>query len=158
MDQTAMTSSRLRWICACGLAISLYSLYVKFKLGENENYRPMCDVGDNVSCSLVFKSQYGDGFGLSTKIFGRQMPKLNPPNGAFGCAFYLMYFLSSFFEQRWLCLAQLVVCSLALLLCVYLGFLLVFVFYNCCVVCLTIYIIQSWLFLEVFSRYRRLYL
>ncbi|KAH8284619.1 hypothetical protein KR018_008215 [Drosophila ironensis] len=154
MDQVEMTSSRLRSICACGLAISLYSLYVKLKLGEDQNYRPMCDVMDYVSCSLVFKSNYGDAFGLSPKW----VPELNQPNGAIGTGFYLLYFISTFFENRWLCLAQLVICSITLLLCVYLGFLLVFVFYNCCVVCVTIYIIQSWLFLEVFGRYRRLYL
>jgi len=58
MEQVDGTTSRLRWICACGLAISVYSLYVKMKLEEDENYRPMCDVNENISCSLVFKSVY----------------------------------------------------------------------------------------------------
>ncbi|KAH8321957.1 hypothetical protein KR067_013596 [Drosophila pandora] len=159
MNRARTTSTRLRWICAFGLAISLYSLYVKLKLGKDENYRPICDVADYVSCSLVFKSNYGDNFGFNTKLFYEQIPKnLNQPNGAIGCVFYLLYFLSSFFEHRWLCVAQLIICSFTLILCFYLGFLLVFVFYNCCVVCVTIYIIQTWLFLEVFRRYKRLYM
>ncbi|EDV37444.1 uncharacterized protein Dana_GF11407 [Drosophila ananassae] len=159
MNRARTTSTRLRWICAFGLAISLYSLYVKLKLGKDENYKPICDVADYVSCSLVFKSNYGDNFGFNTKLFYEQIPKnLNQPNGAIGCVFYLLYFLSSFFEHRWLCVAQLIICSFTLILCFYLGFLLVFVFYNCCVVCVTIYIIQTWLFLEVFRRYKRLYM
>ncbi|KAH8328861.1 hypothetical protein KR074_007281 [Drosophila pseudoananassae] len=177
MNRARTTSTRLRWICAFGLAISLYSFYVKLKLGKDENYKPICDVADYVSCSLVFKSNYGDNFGFNTKLFYEQIPKnLNQPNGAIGCVFYLLYFLScewkyslilkltnnsyisAFFEHRWLCVAQLITCTFTLILCFYLGFLLVFVFYNCCVVCVTIYIIQTWLFLEVFRRYKRLYM
>ncbi|XP_017077762.1 vitamin K epoxide reductase complex subunit 1 [Drosophila eugracilis] len=153
MEQTGdSTTSRLRWVCACGLAISLYSLYVKMKLKEDENYKPMCDVNENISCSLVFKSVYGDGFGLS------EITKLSSPNGAIGCVFYVLYFLSSFFKHKWICLAQLIVCTLTLLLCAYLGFLLLFVFYDCCLVCLVIYIVHTWLFQEVLRRYRRLYM
>ncbi|EDW91874.1 vitamin K epoxide reductase complex subunit 1 [Drosophila yakuba] len=152
MEQADSTASRLRWICVCGLAVSVYSLYVKMKLKEDENYRPMCDVNDNMSCSLVFKSGYGDGFGLGN------ITQVNAPNGAIGCIFYVLYFLSSFFYHRWLCLAQLIICTLTLLLCVYLGFLLLFVFYDCCLVCVTIYFIHTWLFQEVLRRYRRLYM
>nr|XP_016928307.1 vitamin K epoxide reductase complex subunit 1 [Drosophila suzukii] len=152
MEQVDDSTSRLRWICACGLAISVYSLYVKMKLEEDENYRPMCDVNENISCSLVFKSVYGEGFGLG------EITKLNFPNGAIGCVFYLLYFLSSFYQNHWLCLAQLVICTLTLFLCVYLGFLLLFVFYDCCLVCLAIYFIHTWLFQEVVRRYRRLYM
>ncbi|XP_052839112.1 LOW QUALITY PROTEIN: vitamin K epoxide reductase complex subunit 1 [Drosophila gunungcola] len=152
MEQADSTTSRLRWICACGLAISVYSLYVKKKLEEDENYRPICDVNDNISCSLVFKSIYGDGFGLS------KITKINYPNGVIGCVFYVLYFVSSFFKHQWLCLAQLLICTLTLFLCVYLAFLLLFFFYDCCLVCLAIYLIHTWLFQEVVRRYRRLYL
>jgi len=43
MEEVYSTASRLRGICVCGLAISVYSLYVKMKLKEDENYRPMCE-------------------------------------------------------------------------------------------------------------------
>ncbi|XP_016967805.1 vitamin K epoxide reductase complex subunit 1 isoform X1 [Drosophila biarmipes] len=152
MEQVNSTASRLRWICTCGLAISVYSLYVKMKMEEDENYRPMCDVNENISCSLVFKSVYGEGFGLG------KITKLNLPNGAIGCVFYVLYFLSSFYQNQWLCLAQLMICTLTLFLCVYLGFLLLFVFYDCCLVCLAIYLIHTWLFQEALRRYRRLYM
>ncbi|XP_017015656.2 vitamin K epoxide reductase complex subunit 1 isoform X2 [Drosophila takahashii] len=152
MEQANSTTSRLRWICACGVVISVYSLYVKVKLEEDKNYRPMCDVNENISCSIVFKSVYGEGFGLG------KITKLNSPNGAIGIVFYVLYFLSSFFQHQWLCLAQLIICTLTLFLCVYLGFLLLFVFYDCCLVCLAIYLIHTWLFQEVLRRYRRLYM
>ncbi|XP_017015657.2 vitamin K epoxide reductase complex subunit 1 isoform X1 [Drosophila takahashii] len=89
MEQANSTTSRLRWICACGVVISVYSLYVKVKLEEDKNYRPMCDVNENISCSIVFKSVYGEGFGLG------KITKLNSPNGAIGIVFYVLYFLSS---------------------------------------------------------------
>ncbi|XP_020803777.1 vitamin K epoxide reductase complex subunit 1 [Drosophila serrata] len=150
MDPAGSESSRLRWICIMGLVISWYSLYVKFRLDADADYKPICDVHDNISCSLVFKSIYGNGFGLSSKG--------SPPNGAIGCVFYVAYFLSSFFEHKWLCLAQLLLCTVTLFLCIYLAFLLVFVFQDICLVCLAIYLIHTWLFQEVWRRYRRLYM
>lgn len=49
--------SRLRWLCFCGLLISLYSLYVKIQLDHDENYTAMCDLAEQVSCTAVFKSE-----------------------------------------------------------------------------------------------------
>ncbi|XP_034654008.1 vitamin K epoxide reductase complex subunit 1 [Drosophila subobscura] len=153
------TNARLRWICICGLAISLYSLYVKWQLDHNADYVAMCDLAEKVSCTAVFKSDYGRGFGLTQLLFGSTSSSyLNPPNGAIGSVFYVLLFVSSFFEHRWLCLLQLLLSILTLLLCFYLGLLLLFVLFDCCVVCLLIYVLHTLLFLEVHGRYKRLHL
>ncbi|EDW33574.1 GL11799 [Drosophila persimilis] len=158
-EETTATGARLRWICICGLAISLYSLYVKMQLDQDADYVAMCDLAEKVSCTAVFKSDYGRGFGLTQLLFGSTSNYyLNPPNGAIGSVFYVLLFASSFFELRWMCLLQLLVSILTLLLCFYLGFLLIFVLFDCCVVCLLIYVVHTLLFLEVHGRYKRLYL
>lgn len=46
-----------------GVWISYYSQYVKSKSQSDNNYKAYCDIGF-VSCSKVFRSEYGDLFGL----------------------------------------------------------------------------------------------
>ncbi|EDW74872.1 uncharacterized protein Dwil_GK19102 [Drosophila willistoni] len=152
------SANRLRFLCLCGLAISIYSLYIKIQLDNNENYRAMCDIAEQISCTAVFKSDYGRGFGLTRLIFGSSSTFLNPPNGAIGCVYYFLFLASSFYECRWLCIFQLVISILTLILCCYLGGLLLFVLYDLCIVCVIIYVIHVLLLWQVFGRYKHLYL
>lgn len=46
-----------------GVWISFYTQYVKYKSQSDNSYRAFCDIG-SVSCTKVFRSEYGDGFGL----------------------------------------------------------------------------------------------
>ncbi|XP_030369148.1 vitamin K epoxide reductase complex subunit 1-like [Scaptodrosophila lebanonensis] len=154
---TFVSGSRLRMLCITGLLISIYSMYVKLQLDRDANYTAMCDLAEKVSCTAVFKSDYGRGFGLTQLIFGASSTYLNPPNGIIGIVFYSLLFVSSFYENRWLCIFQLMAAFVTLLLCVYLGGLLLFVLCECCVVCLLIYVLHTALFLEVRGRYKRLY-
>ncbi|EDW05011.1 GH23561 [Drosophila grimshawi] len=151
------TATRLRLLCLCGLLISIYSLYVKIQLDHDENYAALCDLAESVSCTAVFKSDYGRGFGLTQLIVGESNDYLNPPNGSIGIVFYTLLFLTSFYERRWLCQLQLLAAILTLLLCVYLGALLLLVLYDCCVVCVLIYLVHILLFLEIYGRYKRNY-
>ncbi|KAM8713568.1 hypothetical protein ACLKA7_013830 [Drosophila subpalustris] len=157
IDSATSSSVRLRWLCICGLAISIYSLYVKIQLDYDENYTALCDLAEQVSCTAVFKSDYGRGFGLTQLIFGSSSDYLNPPNGSIGVVFYVLLFLSSFYERRWICQLQLMAAIITLLLCFYLGGLLLLVLYDCCIVCVLIYAVHTLLFLEVYERYRRIY-
>ncbi|XP_051860116.1 vitamin K epoxide reductase complex subunit 1 isoform X3 [Drosophila albomicans] len=87
--------TRLRVLCICGLVISIYSLYVKVQLDYDDSYAAMCDLAEQVSCTAVFKSEYGRGFGLTQLIFGASSTYLNPPNGSIGVVFYVLLFISS---------------------------------------------------------------
>ncbi|XP_032586431.1 vitamin K epoxide reductase complex subunit 1 [Drosophila mojavensis] len=152
------TKFRLRVLCLCGLLISIYTLYVKIQLDHDANYKAMCDLAEQVSCTAVFKSDFGRGFGLTRLVFDANSTHLHPSNGSIGIAFYTLLLASSFFERRWLCQLQLLFAVLTLVLCVYLGGLLLLVLNDCCVVCVLIYGIHMLLLTEVYGRYKRLYL
>ncbi|XP_023164210.1 vitamin K epoxide reductase complex subunit 1 [Drosophila hydei] len=152
------TKFRLRLLCLCGLLISIYTLYVKIQLDHDANYKAMCDLAEQVSCTAVFKSDFGRGFGLTRLVFDANSTYLHPSNGSIGIAFYTLLFITSFFESRWLCQLQLLFAVLTLILCVYLGGLLLLVLNDCCVVCVLIYGVHMLLLSEVYGRYKRLYL
>lgn len=56
--------------CWCGIALSLYALWVEVQKHRNPLYVAMCDLGDNMKCSrvltsqLVFYRQLSDSDGL----------------------------------------------------------------------------------------------
>lgn len=124
-------------------------------------------------------SSFGRGFGLTRLVFDANSTHLHPSNGSIGIAFYTLLLASceclqmratfryyscilfptlAFFERRWLCQLQLLFAVLTLVLCVYLGGLLLLVLNDCCVVCVLIYGIHMLLLTEVYGRYKRLYL
>ncbi|RDD41557.1 Vitamin K epoxide reductase complex subunit 1 [Trichoplax sp. H2] len=70
-----------------GLALSVYALHVETTKESNKNYKAFCDFGASISCSKVFTSKYGKGFGLIAPIFG-QHSSLNQPNSIYGIIFY----------------------------------------------------------------------
>ena len=37
--------------------------YLLIKASKDEEYRPLCDIDDQISCSAVFTSKYARGFG-----------------------------------------------------------------------------------------------
>lgn len=65
------------------VGLSIYSVYVESRAEEDENYEALCDINPKISCTKVFTSEYGKGFGLSI------LPDaLKLPNGIYGIAFY----------------------------------------------------------------------
>ena len=48
----------------------------------------MCDIDENTSCTSVFNSTYGRGFGIIGKLMGDEEHPLNVPNSIFGIGFY----------------------------------------------------------------------
>lgn len=65
---------------------------------------------------------------------------------------------TAFYERRWLCQLQLLAAILTLLLCFYLGGLLLLVLYDCCIVCVLIYVVHTLLLTEAYGRYKRCYM
>ena len=39
-----------------------------FKASKDEEYRPLCDIDDQISCSAVFTSKYARGFGQVSHV------------------------------------------------------------------------------------------
>ena len=49
------------------MILKICSLY-EFQGEEDESYKPPCDLEENISCSVMFNSQYGTGFGLVSRL------------------------------------------------------------------------------------------
>lgn len=131
-----------------GTLISCYGFYVEFRVEANHDYKAMCDISEAVSCTKVFSTEYGKGFGVVGKVFGKDSV-LNVPNGVFGIIFYTTLLLTSFSKcgkvakmQKWMAIAS-------NCLSVYLAYLLYFVIQNLCVVCVSLYVVNA--FLLIFS-------
>ncbi len=52
-----------------GFLLSFYAYSVEKKLG-NKNYKPVCDISRNISCTKAFSSRYGKLLGKSNSFFG----------------------------------------------------------------------------------------
>ncbi len=72
-------------MCVLGIILCLYTIKIEIFKAKDSSYKALCDFNEWISCSKVFSSAYGKGFGL--------MPKdsiLNQPNSIYGLAFFLM--------------------------------------------------------------------
>ncbi|XP_072523660.1 vitamin K epoxide reductase complex subunit 1 [Salminus brasiliensis] len=128
-------------LCALGLLLSVYALHVELSREHDPKYRAMCDLAESVSCSKVFTSRWGRGFGLVQFVTGKDSA-LNQPNSLLGIVFYSLQ----------LGLGQMVSGSAAHVLVltswvsvagsIYLASILAFVLGDFCVVCVSTYIIN----------------
>jgi len=124
-----------------GIGLSAYAFYVEKKSHENENYVPMCDINQEISCSKVFNSEFGRGFGLVGKYLGDDHPA-NQPNSLYGIVFYSFMLLMSLFNRRMLASLQILFSLGACGMSCYLGYLLYFVLKDLCVVCVATYAVN----------------
>eukprot|EP00088_Acartia_fossae_P024985 TRINITY_DN25810_c1_g1_i1.p1 TRINITY_DN25810_c1_g1~~TRINITY_DN25810_c1_g1_i1.p1 ORF type:complete len:185 (+),score=20.57 TRINITY_DN25810_c1_g1_i1:49-603(+) len=135
-----------------GIGLSGYALYIEHKASKDQDYEPLCDIDEDISCSAVFTSQYARGFGLVAKYLGEDHP-LNEPNAMFGVAFYTLMLLLSLLNYRFIATLQVMLSFGACAMSCYLGYLLYFVIKSLCVVCVSTYVVNF--FLLVFSVCKR---
>ncbi|CAN9509076.1 unnamed protein product [Ophioblennius macclurei] len=129
------------FLCVFGLMLSVYALHVELSRESNPDYRAMCDLGESVSCSKVFTSRWGRGFGLLQFVVTKDSP-LNQPNSVLGILFYTLQMglgLSlSKKAAQFLVFASWVSVAGSL----YLASILAFVLGDFCMVCVSTYIIN----------------
>lgn len=139
------------FLCVLGFVLSIYALHVELSRESNPDYRAMCDLGQYVSCSKVFTSRWGRGFGLVQIFVGHDSP-LNQPNSVLGIIFYsLQLGLGLSLSQKaavFLVLASWVSVAGSL----YLASILVFVLGDFCMVCVSTYVIN---FALLFTNLKR---
>ncbi|XP_055758470.1 vitamin K epoxide reductase complex subunit 1 [Salvelinus fontinalis] len=138
-------------LCIIGLFLSFYALHVEISRERDPEYRAMCDLGDSVSCSKVFTSRWGRGFGLVQFFFAKDSV-LNQPNSLLGIIFYTLQ----------LALGQSVSSRAAFLLVLaswvsmagslYLAGVLAFILGDFCVVCVSTYVVNFLLLLTNLKR------
>ncbi|XP_071944107.1 vitamin K epoxide reductase complex subunit 1-like protein 1 [Antedon mediterranea] len=134
------------FLCLAGVILSLYALYVENMKEINNAYTALCDINEQVSCSKVFTSKYGRGFGIVGPILGEDSP-LNVPNSLFGILFYFLQFVLGQRHTVNAVWSLIIMSVLSLIGCVYLAYILTFVLHDACVVCVTTYIVNILLFI-----------
>lgn len=135
-----------------GLLISIYGYYVEVKAESDHDYKAMCDISETISCTKVFSTPYGKGFGIVAKLLGEDSP-LNVPNGVFGLAFYSTLLFTAFSKSSFVTKIQLGLAVLSNSLSIYLAYLLYFVIQNLCVVCVSLYAVNFFILLFALWKY-----
>ena len=58
------------FLCLCGAGLAGYAYYVEMESEKNPEYEALCDINEEISCTKVFNSEYGKGFGVIQKFVG----------------------------------------------------------------------------------------
>ncbi|MDO8509112.1 MAG: vitamin K epoxide reductase family protein [Nanoarchaeota archaeon] len=112
-------------ISILGALFSVYAFKVELKSSRHENYKAVCDIHEKMSCTKAFTSPYGSIFGIS--------------NSLMGLYFYSLIFVLSFFSQF---KAIFYLSILAVIVSIYLAYILFIKMKNFCIVCASIDIIN----------------
>ncbi|ODN05294.1 Vitamin K epoxide reductase complex subunit 1-like protein 1 [Orchesella cincta] len=142
-------------LCLFGTLLSAYTVYVEINLEKDPKYTALCDISAKISCTAVFGSEWGKGFGLVNKIVSENST-LNQPNGVYGVVSYPLYALLSRFNFLLLAKATVFMGTVGLVLSGYLAYILIYVLDDICVICFGIYIINVLLLLVSIWYYRTL--
>ncbi|KAM9816972.1 vitamin K epoxide reductase complex subunit 1 [Neosynchiropus ocellatus] len=138
-------------LCALGLFLSVYALHVELSKEHDPDYRAMCDLGASVSCSKVFTSRWGRGFGL-VQIFVDQDSPLNQPNSVLGIIFYTLQLGLGMSMSAKAALFLVFSSWVSVVGSLYLASILAFVLGDFCMVCVSTYIVN---FALLFTNLKR---
>ncbi|KAG5195254.1 hypothetical protein JEQ12_012543 [Ovis aries] len=86
-------------------------------------------------------ARWGRGFGLVEHVLGKDSV-LNQSNSIFGCIFYTLQLLLGCLQGRWVSVLLRLSSLVSLAGSVYLAWILFFVLYDFCIVCITTYAIN----------------
>ncbi|KAM9837650.1 vitamin K epoxide reductase complex subunit 1 [Aulostomus maculatus] len=129
------------FLCVFGLVLSVYALHVELSKESNPEYRAMCDLGESVSCSKVFTSRWGRGFGL-VQIFVAKDSPLNQPNSILGIIFYTLQLGLGLSPSKTAALFLVLSSWVSVAGSLYLASILAFVLGDFCMVCVSTYIVN----------------
>ncbi|XP_058477768.1 vitamin K epoxide reductase complex subunit 1 [Solea solea] len=138
-------------LCVVGLVLSVYALHVELSREADPDYRAMCDLGESVSCSKVFTSRWGRGFGLVQLFVAKENP-LNQPNSLLGLLFYTVQLGLGLSLSKKAALCLVVSSWVSVAGSLYLAFILAFVLGDFCMVCVSTYVVN---FALLFTNLRR---
>uniref|UniRef100_A0A1A8U191 vitamin-K-epoxide reductase (warfarin-sensitive) n=1 Tax=Nothobranchius furzeri TaxID=105023 RepID=A0A1A8U191_NOTFU len=138
-------------VCLLGILISLYAFHVEREKGRDPTYTALCDVSSSISCSKVFSSRWGRGFGLLGSIFGNDSA-LNQPNSVYGVLFYAFQLLLGMTVSAMAALFLMMTSILSVVGSLYLGYILYFVLEDVCIICITTYALNFILFILNYKR------
>ncbi|XP_057681503.1 vitamin K epoxide reductase complex subunit 1 [Corythoichthys intestinalis] len=128
-------------LCVFGLILSVYALHVELSREHDPAYRAMCDLGESVSCSKVFTSRWGRGFGL-VQFFVAQDSPLNQPNSVLGIIFYTLQLGLGLSLSKKAALFLVLSSWVSVAGSLYLASILAFVLGDFCMVCVSTYLVN----------------
>ncbi|XP_077594978.1 vitamin K epoxide reductase complex subunit 1 [Stigmatopora nigra] len=129
------------FLCIFGLILSVYALHVELSREHDPAYRAMCDLGESVSCSKVFTSRWGRGFGL-VQFFVAQDSLLNQPNSILGVIFYTLQLGLGLSLSKKAALFLVLSSWVSVAGSLYLASILAFVLGDFCMVCVSTYLVN----------------
>ncbi|XP_071978986.1 vitamin K epoxide reductase complex subunit 1-like protein 1 [Engystomops pustulosus] len=128
-------------VCALGIGLSVYAYHVETSREGDPDYRALCDINPSISCSKVFTSRWGRGFGLVENLLGAHSP-LNQPNSVFGVVFYALQIVLGFVGLVAAAVTLLVSSLVSIAGSLYLAYILFYVLEDFCVICITTYVLN----------------
>ncbi|GJQ80950.1 hypothetical protein Trydic_g4767 [Trypoxylus dichotomus] len=138
-----------------GLALSIYSYVVEQAAEHDTNYKAMCDINEYISCTNVYRSEYGTGFGIISTLLGKES-LLNKPNSLFGIIFYSLLIIFAQIDSKPFAILTLFFSIVSIWVGIYLAYLLLFVIRSLCVVCAATYLVNIINFACSYYKYKKL--
>ncbi|XP_039612757.1 vitamin K epoxide reductase complex subunit 1-like protein 1 [Polypterus senegalus] len=139
-------------VCLLGILLSVYAYHVQREVTKDPNYVALCDLNDSLSCSKVFTSRWGRGFGLLGSIFGKNSA-MNQPNSVYSFAFYVLQMLLGMTASAMAALILMGTSIVSVIGSLYLSYILYFVLKDLCIICITTYTLN---FILLILNYKRL--
>ncbi|KPJ08413.1 Vitamin K epoxide reductase complex subunit 1-like protein 1 [Papilio machaon] len=131
-------------ISIVGILLSTYALYVEMAAEAQPGYKALCDISEHASCTRVLTSEFSKGFG-----FVAEDSSFEVPNCIYGIVFYCIIIFLSTFDHAAVVRLQQFLCLAAAASCVYLAYLLLFVLFDFCIVCVSTYVVNGMLLVFV---------
>lgn len=119
------TPQIIRTLAVIGLILSVYAYNVRKLSLKNHNYKPLCDIKNNISCTKAFTSTYAS--------------IISVPNMVWGILFYISVFV--FAGKGMITYIQIITIP-AVIASVYLAYISYIKQKNFCLVCTSVYIIN----------------
>ena len=129
-----------------GVFLSLYALHVENESLEstknNSEFTATCDIGEAISCSKVFTSEYG-------RLF-HQFGLPDYPNAFYGFLYYCIIMILMMFNSRnSYDDLLLILASISMMLSAYLAYVLANILNTICIVCFMSYFCNACIFFSV---------
>ncbi|XP_018060150.1 PREDICTED: vitamin K epoxide reductase complex subunit 1 [Atta colombica] len=136
-------------MCVFGLIFSYYAYTVEVKKDQDDSYQPLCDISEHISCTKVFMTEYGKGFGLFPKdsVFHIRNP-------IYGLIFYTLVAILSMINNYTFSAATVILGIISNILSIYLSHIL-YLYRDICVVCISTYITNAMITFFAIKKFRK---
>ena len=124
-----------------GLLLSLYAVGVKRAAAEDPDYVPQCDISEEVSCSKVMHSEYGNMLSLIGIVDEGSL--WDQANSLYGAGFYLLSGIVSCVDTPGANKILFALSAVSMTITAVLAYIMFFRIGAVCVVCLGTYVANS---------------